>query len=619
LYKRFWQNEEGHKMAGLDLQGFTKIKEDHKTATLSHPKGHSINILKSALSPELIQTLNRLPFGAKGGDVAKPTGDTGAKPVQDASPYDQTMSNGWNNIKNAVGMKDGGDPPKKDEKPDDTPPPPEESPEQAAPPTAQPPAMPELDPDPQPPPNQPSNADLGITTSQMPDNVQTSVNAPSPEQERQAQEISDFADNKDFYSKGDQDFHHDLYDGHVTAKNYHDMYAKNADGSDRGTLSKLGTIFGLLVGGAGSGLAHQQNALLGAWDKQISNDLEAQKSSKLNAQNFLRINQADIQNKMGAQVSAQQAQTLAEPIAHMNALRASYHKAVIDAQNLTQGSPEAYKAQQVLMSMKAELEGKISNIQDLGAMHASAMGINIGKPRQGNTGNGQGNSQSGSQGQSGQGPGQTGAKNDYSKDHILKPGANDSFTKVQYQPQFKDDKAMVATQLENASQADKAIDMIHEHLPQMQANIKNIAHPSGNYQPAGSGFGGNTVSDAAKWIGDKASDVSGFIHQKAEGLSGVPYVGHAIAGLGKTLTPTDKNKDYDVHRNAVATAMQGVLVRSGGMTPSDAEDTVNDMMPTIGDDSQMARNKMNTMIEKIKAATAHNALDRHNMTRNPQK
>ena len=59
----------------------------------------------------------------------------------------------------------------------------------------------------------------------------------------------------------------DYGNGHITPKTYHDLFSKNADGSDRGTLSKIGMIFGLMLGGAGSGLTHQPNAALGMMNK----------------------------------------------------------------------------------------------------------------------------------------------------------------------------------------------------------------------------------------------------------------------------------------------------------------------------------------------------------------
>lgn len=75
----------------------------------------------------------------------------------------------------------------------------------------------------------------------------------------------------------------DLANGHITPKTYSDLF------HDKGILGKIGTIFGLMISGAGSGLAGQPNALLGLMDKEIERDLEAQKQSKSNAQNYLKI------------------------------------------------------------------------------------------------------------------------------------------------------------------------------------------------------------------------------------------------------------------------------------------------------------------------------------------
>lgn len=73
----------------------------------------------------------------------------------------------------------------------------------------------------------------------------------------------------------------DLASGKITPETYHSLFAK------KDTLGKIGTIFGLMLSGAGSGLAHQPNMLLHMMDKQIDNDLDAQKQDKENARNFL--------------------------------------------------------------------------------------------------------------------------------------------------------------------------------------------------------------------------------------------------------------------------------------------------------------------------------------------
>lgn len=93
----------------------------------------------------------------------------------------------------------------------------------------------------------------------------------------------------------DMAFHQDLNNGQITPETYQSLFAK------KDTLGKIGTIFGLLLSGAGSGLAHQPNALLGMMDNQIKNDLEAQKTNQGNKLSWYNAalahekNQSDIQ------------------------------------------------------------------------------------------------------------------------------------------------------------------------------------------------------------------------------------------------------------------------------------------------------------------------------------
>lgn len=75
----------------------------------------------------------------------------------------------------------------------------------------------------------------------------------------------------------------DLAQGQIRPETYKDLFGK------KDTLGKIGTMFGLLVSGAGSGLTHQPNALLDMMNKEIERDLEAQKQNKTNAQNFLSL------------------------------------------------------------------------------------------------------------------------------------------------------------------------------------------------------------------------------------------------------------------------------------------------------------------------------------------
>lgn len=117
------------------------------------------------------------------------------------------------------------------------------------------------------------------------------------------------------HPKDDNDhdlFEQDLKRGHIKAETYQSLYGQ------KDTLGKIGTLFGLLVSGMGSGLTGQPNAVLAMMDNQIKNDLESQRLSNDNAQNWLRLSQAHQRQKaevaqMGATTENMRARTGAIP------------------------------------------------------------------------------------------------------------------------------------------------------------------------------------------------------------------------------------------------------------------------------------------------------------------
>lgn len=72
----------------------------------------------------------------------------------------------------------------------------------------------------------------------------------------------------------------DLKNGVITPKTYGSLFA------DKSLPGKIGTLFGLLLSGAGSGLSHQPNALLARMDKEIERDVQAQKDTQENKRNW---------------------------------------------------------------------------------------------------------------------------------------------------------------------------------------------------------------------------------------------------------------------------------------------------------------------------------------------
>ncbi len=179
----------------------------------------------------------------------------------------------------------------------------------------------------------------------------------------------------------------DLANQHITPETYQSLY----DSKD--TLGKIGTLFGMLVSGAGSGLAHQQNAVLSSMSQQIQNDLDAQKTSKANAQNFINLNQQHQtqlaqQGLIGAQAAntATQARINADALAHTQANRAAFQylnqqvqglatAAAADPTNV-QKAQQLQRAQQALGVVGQGIDAQNSNIIDkAGATSALLHGL----------------------------------------------------------------------------------------------------------------------------------------------------------------------------------------------------------------------------------------------------
>lgn len=178
--------------------------------------------------------------------------------------------------------------------------------------------------------------------------------------------------------------------GHIKPKTMHDLLWKNPDGSDKGLLGKIGTVFGLLLSGAGSGLTHQPDVLMSMLQKQIDNDIEAQSRSASNAQNLFKINQqnflnqnlATLQKKQGNLTDAQtqlakvDANAKAFPMTRMMYNIKSFHKMAEIAQTYPPGSPKRIEADKQLAMLYPMIQQENLNIEDKAAA-ASAL-INSG-------------------------------------------------------------------------------------------------------------------------------------------------------------------------------------------------------------------------------------------------
>lgn len=166
-----------------------------------------------------------------------------------------------------------------------------------------------------------------------------------------------------------QAFAHDLANGHITPKTYRSMF------EDRGTLGRIGAIFGLMLSSAGSGLAGQPNAFLHRMDQEISNDLAAQIKSKDNAQNFLRLNQAALMNKANVRALDTENQVKAFAVSQGQILQSTYNEFALHVAAMPELTPQDQAAKQMATQKLAMIHdavgSKINNVNALAESSAA--------------------------------------------------------------------------------------------------------------------------------------------------------------------------------------------------------------------------------------------------------
>lgn len=177
----------------------------------------------------------------------------------------------------------------------------------------------------------------------------------------------------------DAEWAQDLRNGHITPETYGSLFAK------KDTLGKIGTMFGVLLSGVGSGLSHQPNAVLSMMKQTIDNDLSAQQKSKDNAQNYLRLGQAHILTQSQSKALDQETATKAYALANMRANRAALQHLVDMTSKLPLGSPQRAAAEANLAVLNNSVQNENFGIADRAATAASyykMLGLNQDQPQQ---------------------------------------------------------------------------------------------------------------------------------------------------------------------------------------------------------------------------------------------
>jgi hypothetical protein len=181
----------------------------------------------------------------------------------------------------------------------------------------------------------------------------------------------------------------DLKDGKIDPLTYHKLLwqEQQPDGSwkDKGTLGKISTMFGLMLGGMGSGLTHQPNAIMQMMDNTIGKNLDAQKASKTNAQNIYKLQLEHQMNesqmaaqRAGIKLTEQQTKLMsadAEAKAY-NISRIKMNSSVLDNavklyQSLPDNDPRKAQAQQTIAMMAPAVNAENANLASVAAAQSA--------------------------------------------------------------------------------------------------------------------------------------------------------------------------------------------------------------------------------------------------------
>ncbi len=378
-------------MSGIDFKNFKKVSSDKNTTTLRHKNGHELKIAHGALTDKMRSDLEKLSTqkDCNGGSVKYADGGSVQRFAEqgDVQTNDDVSSDESSQKSQAPVVINVGGPQPQPQQPV-TGNAPSGTPNALMPSGSNAYVQPQAQPDQAPTQGQQPQPDQQATApAASDDQVDQAGGAgqaqPQAQPDQIAQPQNDFDAHRQQISgdlkNEDMAWAQDLKNQHITPQTYDSLFA------NKSTLGKIGSMFGLMVSGAGSGLAHQSNAMLDMMNKEISNDLEAQKQSKNNAQNLISLNnQHQVQQAQIGLAGAQTASTKAEAaiktdtLAHMQANRLALQKMVELTRNLPPGSPERANAENALAMMSNSVDAMNSNLADQAAGKAAFMRMLIG-------------------------------------------------------------------------------------------------------------------------------------------------------------------------------------------------------------------------------------------------
>lgn len=296
----------------MNLKDFKKTSENDERAILTNKNGHSFTIAKKSLSRGHLEALKALPLHASSGNNGEPIASSQDNPEEFVPGVDYSKkptpgefnasldevpeedpTRGYNEYTAPMGSGLGA------------------TSAQAQPPQEQaPPMAPSSEQT-----NQPADEPARVATDKTQEQPQTKEQFVA---EHATKSIDESAQ-----------FYQDMMNGHIQPETVQSLY------NSKDTLGKIGTLFGLLISGAGSGLSHQPNAVLQMMNEQIKNDLDAQKTNMSNKQNWYRLAMESELNKANISYKDAEKQGILSDI-QLKADTHAINHAVMGAMGITQ-------------------------------------------------------------------------------------------------------------------------------------------------------------------------------------------------------------------------------------------------------------------------------------------
>jgi len=359
----------------------------------------------------------------------------------------------------------------------------------------------------------------------------------------------------------------DLQNGTISPQTYQTIF------NDKSTLGKIGTLAGLLISGFGSGLAHQQNAVLKGMDDQLNRDLEAQKQNQANKQSVYHLNlQHELQKAQIGQMPSeinlrnqQAASTRADALTKMQMLRTTQH--FLNGLVNTMPPGQQQRAVPAMQGVHAAAEQHVGELAQKYAAAAPEVG---------------------------------------GSSHILSPNAAASVTGAQF-GHLPDADAM-AKDYDTARQAEKGMAVVDTVFPKLGKEANFGEYMQGLLPSlAGSAKGAVGALGAERLLNPAAATAPGSAALLAAGLGGA-----ALAG-GAALSNLQQTRLYNTNKTLLRGAITSALRGVPGVTGDSVNETVDSFTPEWGDSPEVLETKARAIKEYIHSHANPNTLHRYGL------